>query len=188
MIMTRYEEQVAREARPTWAHIFDMSSFARRYLSLALPLVSAALLLTGCAGTQTPSTTPTAVTTLGNQPSTQTPTLVPTLSPSMPSPPTSALAPASYPIASREYAEAVIAAWKTKNLSKLVDLTTPQVQEQLIEIPGPPNMNWTYVRSDGAMGSTYCSFINADGDKLTLRVTNEKLGHAHAVSNIIFEQ
>jgi hypothetical protein len=155
-----------------------MPTFARRYLPL--PLLCAALLVTGCAGTQEPSASPTVVTTLGE------PTPTPAASPTKASPKASSTSPASvaYPSTARAYAEAVIGAWKGKNQSRLADLTNEQVHEQLIEIPGPPNMSWTYLQCDGAMGSTYCQFTNADGHKLTLRVTNEKLGKVHAITEV----
>ncbi|GIH03213.1 hypothetical protein Rhe02_12800 [Rhizocola hellebori] len=151
---------------------------ARRYLPL--PLLCAALLLTGCGGQATPSAAPTAVTTLGEQ------ALPPTASPSptKASPKPSTPAPVTYPSEAKAYAEAVIAAWKAKNLARLADLASAQIQEQLMEIPGPPNMDWTYLMCDGAMGSSYCQFTNTDGHKVTVRVLNEKVGQAHAVSEV----
>jgi hypothetical protein len=156
-----------------------MQMFARRYLPL--PLLCAALLLTGCAGQDEPSAAPTAVTTLGNQAtSSPSPSPSPTKASPKPSPP----APAGYPSGERAYAEAVIEAWKAKNWSRVADLSNAEVQEQLMEIPGPHNMNWSFVMCDGAMGSSYCQFTNADGHKVTLRVINEKRGQAHAVSEV----
>jgi len=57
--------------------------------------------------------------------------------------------PPSYPVTARAYAESVLAAWKQKQIERLGDLATPEVQEQIIEIPGPPNQSWTYQRCDG---------------------------------------
>jgi hypothetical protein len=155
-----------------------MPKFHRRYLPL--PLMFAALLLTGCAGQDQPSATPTVITTLGEQPFSPSPSPSPTKASPQPSSP----APATYPSDSRAYAEAVIAAWKAKNWTRVADLANAEVQEQLMEIPGPPNMNWTFVMCDGAMGSSYCQFTNADGHKVTLRVINEKRGQAHAVTEV----
>jgi hypothetical protein len=147
-------------------------------LFLPLPLLCAVLLLTGCAGKDTPSATPTAITTLGEQ----SPTPAPAASPGPGK--AGSPAPAPYPGQARDYAEAVIAAWKAKDRPRLADLSSAQIQEQLMEIPGPPNMTWTYVMCDGAMGSSYCQFSNADGHKLTVRVINEKVGQAHAVTEV----
>jgi hypothetical protein len=157
-----------------------MPMFARRYLPL--PLLCAALLLTGCAGQDQPSAAPTAVTNLGDQ--TPSPFVSPSPSPTKASPKPSSPAPAGYPAAAKAYAEAVLAAWKAKNWPRAADLTSAQIEEQLMEIPGPPNMTWTFVMCDGAMGSSYCQFTNAEGHNVTVRVTNEKLGQAHAVSEV----
>ncbi len=149
-------------------------------LSRYVPLLCAALLVTGCAAKEEPKAFPTVVTTLGAPTSAPAPT-------AKPSPSTKVSVAAVYPAQGKAYAEAVIAAWKAKNLTRLGDLTTAQVQEQLIEIPGPPNMTWTYVMCDGAAGSQYCRFTNADGHKLTLRLVNEKLGQAHAATEVKYE-
>src|ERR1041384_8312880 len=100
-----------------------MQMFARRYLPL--PLLCAALLLTGCAGQDEPSAAPTAVTNLGDQ-ATASPS--PSPSPTKASPKPSPPAPAGYPAGERAYAEAVIEAWKAKNWSRVADLTNAQVQ------------------------------------------------------------
>ncbi len=84
----------------------------------------------------------------------------------------------------RVYSEWVLAAREQKQIEWLGDLTTPEVQEQIIEIPGPPNQDWTYQLCDGAAGSTYCAFINSDGDVMTLRITNALLGKAHAAVEV----
>src|SRR5262245_3488918 len=89
---------------------------------------------------------------------------------------TSPSASASYPTDAQAYAEAILSAWRLHQLTRLGDLTTALVQEQIIEIPGPPNMNWTYHRCDGTAGSSYCEFFNANGDAIVLRITHSLLG------------
>src|SRR5262245_8121283 len=70
-------------------------------------------------------------------------------------------ATAEFPKTARAYAESVLAAWKQHQLEWLGDLTTPPVQEQIIEIPGPPNQSWTYHTCNSGAGSTFCEFFNA---------------------------
>jgi hypothetical protein len=50
------------------------------------------------------------------------------------------------------------------------------------------NDNWTYLRCDGTAGSSYCSFTNADGDQLTLRVSHPLLGKAHAAIEVSLDK
>jgi hypothetical protein len=126
------------------------------------------------------------VTSLGAASSPTAPaTLPPSAAKSSPAKP-STPAPVTYPAGAKAYAEAVIAAWKAKNLTKLADLTTPEVHEQLIEIPGPPNMSWTFVMCDGAAGSQYCTFKNADDNRIRLRLQGDKLGKAHATVAVLY--
>lgn len=148
-----------------------------------MPILVAVAALAGCtAKSNEPASIPTALTTLGQG----SPTPSPAASPVVTKTSTPPIAPA-YPQNAKAYAEAVIAAWKNHKIDRLGDLTTPEVQEQLLEIPGPPNMDWTYIMCDGAAGSSYCQFQNADGDKLTLKVVNQYLGKAHAVGQVTFE-
>lgn len=152
---------------------------------LVFPLLCAAFLAAaaGCDKAE-PTAAPTIVTTLTTPSPTaaQTQAQPPTQSPK--AAPTTA---AAYPAQARAYAEAVIAAWKAKDLARLGDLTSPQVHEQLIEIPGPPNMAWVYQMCDGAAGSQYCHFTNADGHKLILRMVSEKLGQPRAATEVKYE-
>ena len=74
-----------------------------------------------------------------------------------------------------------MAAWAASNLTRLAQLTTPQVDEQFLEIPGKLKTDWIYVRCDGAAGSNYCTLRNSDGDQVLLRVLSQYLGAAHAV-------
>jgi hypothetical protein len=94
--------------------------------------------------------------------------------------------PPSYPGTAMAYAEAVLAAWKQKNLARLADLTTAQVHEQIIEIPGPPNQTWTF-RDCEDDATVYCGFFNAVGDWISLRIDKDKLGASHAASAVEFD-
>ena len=89
----------------------------------------------------------------------------------------------AYPTTARAYSEAAIAAWVGGHLATLGNLTTAQVQEQLIEIP-QLNTAWDYQTCDGTAGSHYCGFRNADGDVITLKVVNQYLGQAHAINQV----
>jgi hypothetical protein len=162
-----------------------------------LPLMLAVLVLTACAGKE-PATTPTPPVggqeALGVNP---TPTTDATVEPpptTTSKPPTLTLNPQItdlvnvplYPNTHRAYAEAVLAAWKAGNLDRLGDLTTPMVQDQIISIPGPPDMDWDYQMCDGVAGGQYCSFTNDDGETVTLKITTQFLGQAHAATQVLF--
>ncbi|HEX6870136.1 MAG TPA: hypothetical protein VF163_03470 [Micromonosporaceae bacterium] len=155
-----------------------------RTAMVALALAATVLGAAGCAkkdpATPTPTSTSAGTEGMGSgpAPASAPPTAPPTTKPPAP----------SYPSTARAYAEAVLAAWKQGNLSRLGALTTPEVQEQIIEIPGPPNQTWTYRNCDGAAGSSYCSFVNANGDVITLRISHSLLSKAHAAVEVRFDQ
>src|SRR5574342_573752 len=97
----------------------------------AMVLLAALLLATGCGkkanpGGATPNPTGAQV---GGAPST----------PAGTTPPAATPAAADYPKTPRAYAESILAAWKQHQVEWLGDLSTPEVQEQILEIPGPPN-------------------------------------------------
>ena len=161
---------------------------APRYLRPALLVcLVGALSLTGC-GLDVTGPNPTPDLSLTPTASASAPTTA------TPAPPvadtTTSTAPAAptYPGTARAYAEAVLAAWKLKQISKLGDLTTALVQDQIISIPAPINHVWTYQGCDGAAGSSYCAFVNNDGDVITLRITNSLLGKAHAATEVKLDQ
>ena len=93
----------------------------------------------------------------------------------------------SFPGTAKAYAQAVVTAWKQGQVNTLGSLTTPGVQEQLLEIPQPLNDAWSYLRCDGTAGSSYCLFVNADGDELTLRISHPLLGKAHAATEVTLD-
>lgn len=101
--------------------------------------------------------------------------------PSVAAPKPAAPAP-SFPTTHRGYAEATVAAWSTGDLTRLGELATPAVHEQLLEIPGNLRTDWVHHRCDGVAGSSYCTLRNGDGDSLTVRVTSQYLGGPHAAT------
>jgi hypothetical protein len=152
---------------------------------LTISVVCAALVAVAC-GTKgspdaTATTTPdTGVGVVTPEPTETTATTTPATSTAPPAP--------GYPDGARQYAEAVLAAWKAKALQTLANLATAQVHEQIIEIPMPVNMNWHYSQCDGAAGSTYCTFFNDPGDKFVLKLTNALLGKPHAAVGVQLDQ
>jgi hypothetical protein len=163
-----------------------MAPASRHLRPVLLVGLIAALGLTGCGldvtgPNPTPDLTATPTATASPAPTTATAVADPATSTSTPAAPV-------YPATAKAYAEAVLAAWKQKQIAKLGDLTTALVQDQIISIPGPPNQDWAYQRCDSAAGSTYCVFINADGDVITLRLTNTLLGKAHAATEVKLNQ
>jgi hypothetical protein len=74
-------------------------------------------------------------------------------------------------------------AWRTNQQTRLADLVTPTVLGQL-QAAGTIEPNWAYIDCQGAAGSSYCRFLNADGDAVTLRLDHQLLGKAHATSEV----
>lgn len=93
----------------------------------------------------------------------------------------------TYPATAKAYAEAILAAWKAKSQAALAGLTTAMVEDQIISIP-LPDMTWTFIRCDGAAGSTHCAFYNGDGDVINLRISNSLLGKADAGTGVTYDQ
>jgi len=94
---------------------------------------------------------------------------------------------ATFPASARLYAEAVLLAWRTKQYSQLSELTTTAVLSQL-QTTANVEPNWTYVDCQGAAGSSYCLFINADGDAVTVRLDNQLIGRARAATEVKLDQ
>ena len=90
----------------------------------------------------------------------------------------------SYPTTARAYAEATVAAWAGHDLDGLANLTTAQVHEQFVEIPGQPKTDWIHYLCDSVAGSSSCTLRNGDGDQVRLKVTHQYLGGPHAVVEV----
>jgi hypothetical protein len=93
----------------------------------------------------------------------------------------------SYPGTAQAYAEAVLAALDSDDWDWFGELTTPELFDQLIELPASVDDDWAFHRCDGAAGSAYCSFLNDDGDALAIRISNALLGQAHAATEAILD-
>lgn len=151
-------------------------------------ITAAVLLLVGCAG-QRPATgdsTATATTGFGSAQAgagTGTPAVGVT-PPVEPPPPPPGPPPVAYPATARAYAETTVAAWSTGDLEGLAALTTPEVYEQFVEIPGKLRTDWIHHRCDGVAGSNYCALRNGDGDQITVRVVSQYLGGPHAAREL----
>ena len=85
-----------------------------------------------------------------------------------------------YPSTAEAYSKAVVTAWIHDDPSWLGALTTPEVNDDILDLLPSVNDQWTYLRCDGTAGSSYCSFTNAYGDLLIIRITHSLLGQAHA--------
>jgi hypothetical protein len=100
------------------------------------------------------------------------------------SPPTTPAAAApSYPSSAQGYAEAVLQAWRLRLFTRVSDLTTPEVLTQL-QTTANIETDWSLVNCQGAAGSSYCQYLNGDGDSATLRLENQRLGTAHATTEV----
>lgn len=96
--------------------------------------------------------------------------------------------PAGYPKNGKGYAEAILSAWRNRDLVRLADLTIPQVLDQIIGIPGPPNMNWKHIRVTSTSGVETAAFYNLGGDVIRLGISTAVLGKAHAAFKVEFEK
>ena len=94
----------------------------------------------------------------------------------------------SYPDTAQAYAEAVMAALDADEWDWFGALTTPETFDQLVELPGSIDDDWSLHRCDGAAGSSYCSFLNDDGDALAIRISHALLGEAHAATDVTLDQ
>jgi hypothetical protein len=92
-----------------------------------------------------------------------------------------------FPDTPREYAEVTVGAWAAPDLLRLADLATPEAYTEIVEMPGPPNLSWTFVAcadDQQPTGQSDCSFYNVDGDYLVLTVEHELLGEERAVTGV----
>jgi hypothetical protein len=96
--------------------------------------------------------------------------------------------PPAYPATAQAYAEAVLEAWPGDDDVWFAALTTPMVYEQLVELPASIDDNWDFHMCDGAAGSSYCSFINDDGDVLVLRISHALLSQPHAAIQVTLDE
>jgi hypothetical protein len=153
-----------------------------KLLAVTGALMGLTMLVTGC--TSPPGSAPVVVTDLtSSAPASEPPAA--TVSPAPQG--VGSASPATYPATAKAYAQAILAAWKAKQQTALASLTTSQVEDQIISIP-LPNMTWTFIRCDGAAGSSHCAFYNNDGDVINLRISNTQLGKADAGTAVTFEQ
>lgn len=104
-----------------------------------------------------------------------------------------------YPETAQEYAESAVTAWAAPDLIRLAELATDEVYEQIVEIPGPPDQAWRFIRCEEptaaatplpegspegdapSEASSACSFHNAEGDHLVLTVEHALLAEPQAV-------
>jgi hypothetical protein len=89
-----------------------------------------------------------------------------------------------YPTTARAYAEAALAAYAAGQSTRLADLTTDDVHEQLLELPGKLKTDWLYLTCDGVSGASYCKLRNGDGDVITLKVSSQRLGGPDAATEV----
>jgi len=94
----------------------------------------------------------------------------------------------TYPDTAEAYAKAVVNAWTQDQPSTLGSLTTPAVNDEILDLLPSANDEWAFFRCDGTAGSSYCSFTNADADVLTLRITHSLLAHAHAATDVSLDR
>ena len=147
----------------------------RRLLASFLAAGLVVLGLTACTGTNGPATpTPSSSPSASSAPPTTT-SAAPTSA--APTPTT------TFPSTARLYAEAALLAWRTNQQTRLAELVTPTVLSQL-QTTSNVEPNWTYVSCEGTAGSSYCQFLNGDGDSIILRVENLSLGKPNATTEV----
>lgn len=94
---------------------------------------------------------------------------------------------ADYPESVQEYAELTVAAWAAPDLFRLAELATPQVQDQLLDLAGPPDLTWRFAQCQRVDGSSDCGFYNNDGDHLVITITHQRLGSAQAATGTDYQ-
>jgi hypothetical protein len=91
--------------------------------------------------------------------------------------PTDIAVPLTFPASAEAYTKAALQAWVAKNTTALNQYEVAGGQlHTLASCDGCYNTAFTFVECQGAAGSSYCLFVNAVGDQLTLKVVNEQLG------------
>jgi hypothetical protein len=90
-------------------------------------------------------------------------------------------AAATFPADAPTYANEAVTAWRQGDHGRLAQLNDPADSVFSTLDAGNYNKQFALYRCDGAAGSSFCSFYNAVGDTLTLRVQNQRLGQAHAI-------
>jgi hypothetical protein len=93
----------------------------------------------------------------------------------------------TFPNTAEEYARTVLQAWAGDDPDWIQALTTEAVYYGIFDLNASPYVEWTLLRCDGTAGSSYCSFTNPDGDLLTLRISHQALGQAHAATEVTLE-
>ncbi|MBB5873997.1 hypothetical protein F4553_007431 [Allocatelliglobosispora scoriae] len=150
--------------------------------SVLIGLLLATTALTGCAKKQqSPSASPTVETQLGGE----SPSAAPDASASAQasaSPSGGSGAP-TYPSSAKGYAQALLAAWGSKNDTRIDQLATQSTVQQIRD-GGYPNSSWTYISCKPApdTGFTICIFRNAHGDETQIKLDNNQLGHPTAAT------
>ena len=150
---------------------------SRRSRIAALGLGASLLLpLAGCTGSGQPGT------------STSTSSSTPASgSPSASAAPSQNPPAATYPTGAEAYARAAVSAWTNRDTARLSQLNASSDTVFGTLDGGNYNRNFTTLyMCDGAAGSTYCTFYNAVGDALRLRLRNDLLGHPHAITEGVF--
>jgi hypothetical protein len=92
-----------------------------------------------------------------------------------------------FPVTPQDYAQLTVAAWAAPDPIRFAELTTADVHGQIIDLPGPPNPDWTFIRCAEDGDGSACSFYNADGDELVLTVDHALLGGPRATTAARFE-
>jgi len=90
---------------------------------------------------------------------------------------------ASYPSGAGPYTQAALNAWLNGDTARLDQLRDPAATIFATLSAGDYDKHFTLKNCQGAAGSSYCTFDNNVGDELMLRVSNEKLGHPHALTD-----
>jgi hypothetical protein len=91
----------------------------------------------------------------------------------------------AYPGTAQAYAQAVMDAWTADDAIDMQALATEEVYYGIFGLNASGYDDWSFLRCDGTAGSSYCSFVNDDdGDVVTLRISHQLLGQAHAAIGV----
>jgi hypothetical protein len=101
------------------------------------------------------------------------------------------LHPITFPADLRAYAQEALDAWLAHNTARINLLTTPDAAAHLSAIPAAHQADgWTFADSEGAAGSSYLSWRNPAGDRISFRFYNPGVvpseSPQHRIRDVLF--
>jgi hypothetical protein len=151
----------------------------------ALVVILCAVLVSGCGKKSEPQATPTFDTNVtASAPATPSAAASPSASPSQPG-----NQGPTYPTNAKAYAQALLAAWGAKDNNRINQLANQAAAQQIAD-GGNPNNQWNTFVACSPDGNAYtvCTFRNAHGDEVKVRLSNPLLGKPAAATEALMNK